>query len=59
LVLTDAQRRHREKKLLKEQKEIKKMATSTYRDRMEQFNYKLSVMTEHNDIPRVSAAGNG
>jgi hypothetical protein len=30
-----------------------------FRDRIEGFNNRLSRLTEHNDIPRISAAGNG
>ena len=29
------------------------------RERVDELNNKLSTMTEHNDIPRISAAGNG
>ena len=57
--LTEAQRRHRDKKLELESRTDKKLTTTTYRDRVEMFNAKLGRMTEHNDIPRVSAAGNG
>ena len=31
----------------------------SHRERVEQFNEKLGSLTELNDIPRVSAAGNG
>ena len=31
----------------------------SHRERVEQFNEKLGKLTELNDIPRVSAAGNG
>jgi hypothetical protein len=31
----------------------------SHRERVEQFNEKLGQLTELNDIPRVSAAGNG
>ena len=54
--LTETEKRHRRKK----QESIKRnLSSATYRDRMDLFNDKLSRMTEHNDIPRVSAAGNG
>jgi protein FAM32A len=59
LHLTEAQKRHKQRRIELERKEAKKLVKSTYRDRVEQYNYKLSTMTEHNDIPRVSAAGNG
>jgi protein FAM32A len=38
---------------------VRKLASETYRERLEKFNYSLATATEHNDIPRVSAAGNG
>ena len=57
--LTDAQRRHKQKKLELEAKEAKHLVQTTYRDRIEDFNYRLATTTEHNDIPRISAAGNG
>mmetsp|Transcript_27497 Transcript_27497/g.27718 ORF Transcript_27497/g.27718 Transcript_27497/m.27718 type:complete len:115 (+) Transcript_27497:100-444(+) len=57
--LTEAQKRHIRKKLELEKKDIKKLVSTTYRERIEDYNYKLSKMSEHNDIPRVSAAGNG
>lgn len=56
--LTESQRRHKRKKIEQEARAAKSTASS-YRDRIEEFNYKLSVTTEHNDIPRISAAGNG
>ena len=31
----------------------------SHRERVDELNNKLSEMTEHNDIPRISAAGNG
>ena len=42
-----------------ESKEIKKHVGTTFRERVEDFNMRLSKMTEHNDVPRISAAGNG
>lgn len=59
VVLTNAQLKHRERKLELETRDKKKMVDIPYRDRIEAFNAKLSTMTEHNDIPRISAAGNG
>jgi protein FAM32A len=59
LHLTEAQKRHKQRRLDLEKKELKKLVETTHLDRIERFNYKLSKMTEHNDIPRVSAAGNG
>ncbi|RYG97777.1 hypothetical protein EON65_52345 [archaeon] len=57
--LTEAQRRFKRRQQEKEEKKIKVEASKSFRDRVEEFNYKLSKLTEHNDIPRVSAAGNG
>lgn len=57
--LTPAQRRFRDKQLQREAKKIRKMVTQTHRERVEEFNALLASMTEHNDIPRCSAAGNG
>jgi protein FAM32A len=59
-ILTEAQKRHMAKKLKREsEKGAAEIIKTTYRERVENFNMKLSTLTEHNDIPRVSAAGNG
>jgi len=50
------------KKFRREQtdkKELEKVAELSHRERINAFNEKLGSLTEHNDIPRVSAAGNG
>lgn len=57
--LTDAQRRVKDKQRQLEERQLKKLAAKPYRERVEEYNEKLSKLTEHNDIPRVSAAGNG
>ena len=57
--LTEAQKRNLQKKSEADLRQAKKLTKLTYRERLEQFNYKLSIKTEHNDIPRISAAGNG
>eukprot|EP00428_Durinskia_dybowskii_P060716 CAMPEP_0170382832 /NCGR_PEP_ID=MMETSP0117_2-20130122/15156_1 /TAXON_ID=400756 /ORGANISM="Durinskia baltica, Strain CSIRO CS-38" /LENGTH=89 /DNA_ID=CAMNT_0010638503 /DNA_START=227 /DNA_END=496 /DNA_ORIENTATION=- len=57
--LTASQRRHMERKIEKEKEDAKKLSKTSFRDRVDQFNNKLAKMTEHNDIPRISAAGNG
>ena len=58
--LTEAQKKHKEKiKTKVEEREVKAVSNKSYRERIEEFNYKLSITTEHNDIPRISAAGNG
>ena len=38
---------------------VKDLTATTHREKVEKFNAKLATMSEHNDIPRVSAAGNG
>ena len=43
----------------REEEDARKAVKDTHRSKVEEFNYKLSRMTEHNDIPRISAAGNG
>lgn len=57
--LTEAQKKARERQLKLEEQQFKKLAAKPYRERVEEYNLKLSKLTEHNDIPRVSAAGNG
>lgn len=57
--MTEAQRRFKEKQRQLEERQLKKVASKPYRERVEEFNEKLSKLTEHNDIPRISAAGNG
>ena len=59
LFITEAQRIHKEKRMAVEEKALKKFVKVPHKDRIEMFNLRLSNMTEHNDIPRVSAAGNG
>ena len=58
-LLTESQKRFLKRKNEVEDRAIKTLKTQSYRDRVESFNMKLSTMTEHNDIPRISAAGNG
>lgn len=57
--LTEAQRRFKQKQQERERLDAKKLVNVSYRERIDKFNEKLSKLTEHNDIPRVSAAGNG
>jgi protein FAM32A len=57
--LTEAQKRHEKRRRELEVEEMKKAVKTTYRQRIEKFNEQLATRTEHNDIPRVSAAGNG
>jgi protein FAM32A len=57
--LTPAQKRFRLQKQAQEEKRVKELVKKTHRERVEEFNSQLASMTEHNDIPRISAAGNG
>ena len=57
--MTAAERASFQKKQERELEELKSIATLSHRERVEAYNEKLSQLTEHNDIPRVSAAGNG
>lgn len=57
--LTAAEKRSKSFKQKHERKEMEKIASQSHRERVETFNTKLSKLTELNDIPRVSAAGNG
>mmetsp|Transcript_33218 Transcript_33218/g.36769 ORF Transcript_33218/g.36769 Transcript_33218/m.36769 type:complete len:113 (-) Transcript_33218:199-537(-) len=40
-------------------RDIEEVARKSHRERVEEYNEKLGMLTELNDIPRVSAAGNG
>mmetsp|Transcript_6051 Transcript_6051/g.20648 ORF Transcript_6051/g.20648 Transcript_6051/m.20648 type:complete len:107 (+) Transcript_6051:86-406(+) len=57
--LTDAERRHKKRFLEKRKGEVEKSVEASHRSRVDEFNDKLASLTEHNDIPRISAAGNG
>ena len=57
--LTESQLKHKRAREETELRQAKKLVSSSYRERVEDFNARLSRMTEHNDIPRISAAGNG
>lgn len=57
--LTESQLKHKRARAELELRQAKKLVSSSYRERVEDFNARLSRMTEHNDIPRISAAGNG
>eukprot|EP00631_Chrysoreinhardia_giraudii_P002836 CAMPEP_0197424104 /NCGR_PEP_ID=MMETSP1170-20131217/24686_1 /TAXON_ID=54406 /ORGANISM="Sarcinochrysis sp, Strain CCMP770" /LENGTH=122 /DNA_ID=CAMNT_0042951577 /DNA_START=14 /DNA_END=380 /DNA_ORIENTATION=+ len=57
--LTDAQLRHHRRRAEKEKEEIKQAVKTSHREKIEDLNNKLANLTEHNDIPRISAAGNG
>lgn len=57
--LTESERRSMKFKQEKEKRDLERIAGKSHRERVEEFNEKLGKLTEHNDIPRVSAAGNG
>mmetsp|Transcript_9842 Transcript_9842/g.13868 ORF Transcript_9842/g.13868 Transcript_9842/m.13868 type:complete len:122 (-) Transcript_9842:253-618(-) len=57
--MTMAERRGLKYRLEKEKKDLEQVAAKSHRERVEEFNQKLGELTELNDIPRVSAAGNG
>lgn len=57
--LTTAERKAMKRRLERERIEAEKIAEKSHRERVEEFNQKLASLTELNDIPRVSAAGNG
>jgi hypothetical protein len=57
--LTEAEKKGLQLQKEREKKEIERVAKQSHRERVEEFNEKLGKLTEHNDIPRISAAGNG
>ena len=57
--LTATEKKTLKRKMEREKLELEKVANKSHRERMEEFNDKLGSLTELNDIPRVSAAGNG
>lgn len=57
--MTDAEKKAYKKKQERELQELTMVAQKSHRERIEEFNSKLNELTELNDIPRVSAAGNG
>jgi protein FAM32A len=59
LTMTEAQKRHMRRKIEREEEEAKNLAKTSFRERVDKLNSTLASMTEHNDIPRISAAGNG
>ncbi|EQC32805.1 hypothetical protein SDRG_09343 [Saprolegnia diclina VS20] len=57
--MTEAQKKHAKFKSKREEEDIRKQASKTYRERVEEYSTYLGNLTEHHDVPRVSAAGNG
>ncbi len=57
--MTEAEKQAFKKRLERQRKENEKIAKKSHRERVEELNEHLGSLTELNDIPRVSAAGNG
>lgn len=57
--LTEAEKKALKFKSKQARREMEQVVKLSHRERVEQFNEKLGSLTELNDIPRVSAAGNG
>jgi len=57
--LTAAEKKQRKFQKKKEEDDITSIANKSHRERVDEFNQKLSELTELNDLPRISAAGNG
>ncbi len=57
--LTASELKHLEKKAKAEDREIQKKAKQSYTERLDGYNKYLSTLPAHNDIPKISAAGNG
>jgi protein FAM32A len=57
--MTEVEKKSMKFKMERQRQESEKVANKSHRERVEEFNDKLGSLTEHNDIPRVSAAGNG
>ena len=51
--MTEAEKKAMIKKLEREKAELSKVVMKSHRERVEEFNEKLSSLTELNDIPRV------
>mmetsp|Transcript_60223 Transcript_60223/g.136165 ORF Transcript_60223/g.136165 Transcript_60223/m.136165 type:complete len:133 (-) Transcript_60223:394-792(-) len=57
--MTEAQKRYHKQMTERASDQARQATSETHRHKVEKFNHLLSTLTEHNDIPRVSAAGNG
>lgn len=51
---TEAEKRFEEHVLKFEEQRLKKAAQKSHRQRIKELNEKLSTLTEHHDIPRIS-----
>uniref|UniRef100_A0A7S2V474 Uncharacterized protein n=1 Tax=Fibrocapsa japonica TaxID=94617 RepID=A0A7S2V474_9STRA len=57
--MTKAQKEQLERAKALDKQKAENVAGKSYRARIEELNEALAMIPEHNDIPRVSAAGNG
>lgn len=57
--LTPSQRKFELSRRKREKERIDKMLSKTHRQKIDEFNDKLSKLTEHHDMPKISGAGNG
>jgi protein FAM32A len=57
--LTEAEKRYHKVMKQRASEAASTAVSKTHREKVEEFNALLDNLTEHNDIPRVSAAGNG
>jgi len=57
--MTEAEKRYHKVLEARASESAAKAVEITHRMKVEKFNEGLSNLSEHNDIPRVSAAGNG
>ena len=57
--MTESERRHKRRVDAAAAANIEEEAKVTHKDKLAKLNHLLGTMTEHNDIPRISAAGNG
>lgn len=51
---TEAEKRFEDHMLKFEEQRLKKAASKSHRQRIKELNEKLSTLTEHHDIPRIS-----
>ena len=57
--LTESERKFRKRELKSRSSKLSSLVSKSHRERVDDFNQSLDSLPEHNDIPRVSAAGNG
>jgi protein FAM32A len=57
--MTEAEKGAVKFKMERQRQDSEAIAKKSHRERVEELNERLGTLTEHNDIPRVSAAGNG